>query len=139
MGLDMYLHKRTYVKYSDNLELKLLLQKSKSVDVEKVSYIVEEVGYWRKANMIHKWFVDQVQDGNDDCKEYYVPYSKLLELQSLCKKVLKTKDASLLPPTEGFFFGSTDVDEYYFEDLRKTIEIISSLDKRMDYYYRASW
>ena len=27
----------------------------------------EEVGYWRKANAIHGWFVRNVQNGKDDC------------------------------------------------------------------------
>lgn len=28
--------------------------------------IWQEIGYWRKANHIHKWFVDKVQGGDDD-------------------------------------------------------------------------
>ena len=39
----------------------------------------EEVGYWRKANQIHKWFVDNVQDGVDDCGEYKVTKEQLIE------------------------------------------------------------
>ena len=31
------------------------------------SRIIEQVGYWRKANQIHNWFVENVQDGEDDC------------------------------------------------------------------------
>lgn len=31
--------------------------------------IWKEIGYWRKANHIHKWFVDCVQDGEDDCEK----------------------------------------------------------------------
>lgn len=34
--------------------------------------IIEQVGYWRKANAIHKWFVDNIQDGEDDCGYYEV-------------------------------------------------------------------
>jgi hypothetical protein len=44
------------------------------------SEVIEEVMYWRKANQIHKWFVDNVQDGVDDCKEYWVSEEKLQEL-----------------------------------------------------------
>jgi hypothetical protein len=50
----------------------------------------------------------------------------------------------ILPTTPGFFFGSTDYDEYYYQDTKDTIEF---LEKEMDadgkfngdYYYEASW
>ena len=48
-----------------------------------------EVGYWRKANQIHKWFVEECQEGNDDCKDYWVSRDQLKELLELCKEVLK--------------------------------------------------
>ena len=34
-----------------------------------------EAGYWRKANHIHKWIVDNLQDGKDDCQEHSVAVS----------------------------------------------------------------
>ena len=49
--------------------------------------------YWRKANQIHKWFVDHCQDGIDDCREAYVSDEQLEELLNLCKKV---KDTAIL-------------------------------------------
>lgn len=59
-------------------------------DVEK-SYprkrIYKEVACWRKANAIHKWFVDNIQDGNDDCGVYEVSEEQLRELLELCKIV----------------------------------------------------
>ncbi len=48
----------------------------------------EEVGYWRKANQIHRWFVSNVQGGKDDCGEYAVPRAKLMELKVICETVL---------------------------------------------------
>ena len=53
--------------------------------------IIEQVGYWRKANHIHKWFVENVQDGIDDC-EYHNEVTKetLEELRDVCKKVLNS-------------------------------------------------
>lgn len=48
------------------------------------------IGYWRKANAIHKWFVDNVQEGVDDCKPYYVSREQLKELRTLCHRVLLT-------------------------------------------------
>lgn len=50
--------------------------------------IMEQVGYWRKENMIHQWFVDHVQDGIDDC-DYHRECTKevLEELLNTCEKV----------------------------------------------------
>ncbi len=45
--------------------------------------------YWRKANHIHGWFVDNVQGGTDDGRTYFVPWDKLRGLLKLCKKVTK--------------------------------------------------
>lgn len=113
--------------------------------------ICQPVGYWRKANAIHKWFVDNVQNGNDDCSPYEVTKSQLKELFELCFKVISessihdTKVAEeLLPTTSGFFFGSTEYDEWYFRDLVTTIEIIHDVLLHTDFdnemiIYVSSW
>lgn len=146
MGLDMYLEKKNYIgaeyahrKVTGSINIKID-GKPLYISMNKVSEITERAGYWRKVNHVHQWFVDHVQGGKDNCEEHYVHKDKLKELRAVCAKVLETKDASLLPPTEGFFFGSTDIDEYYFDDLIDTIEIIDSLDlENGEYYYRSSW
>jgi len=51
---------------------------------------------------------------------------------------------SLLPTSSGFFFGSTDYDEYYLRDIRDTITMLEPLlaDESIadcEFYYRASW
>ena len=51
--------------------------------------IIEEVGYWRKANQIHRWFVDNIQDGIDDCGYYEVTKADLKDLLETCKTVLE--------------------------------------------------
>ena len=53
-----------------------------------VKYVDYEAGYWRKANQIHSWFVQNVQNGEDDCGNYYVELDKLKELYELVKTVL---------------------------------------------------
>ena len=103
-----------------------------------------DAGYWRKANAIHDWFVRECQGGVDECQPSYVAREQLVELKELCEQVLadKTKAAELLPTTSGFFFGSTDYDEYYFQDLESTIEIIDrtlTLPSEWDIEYRSSW
>ena len=89
----MYLTRKRYIganyehnKVKGTIEIKKGNKKI-PVDFTKVSYIDEAVGYWRKANQIHKWFVDNVQEGVDDCKEYYVSVEKLKELLDICKEV----------------------------------------------------
>jgi hypothetical protein len=88
MGLDMYLYRKTFV-WGD-LQKKLVAKMPKKLEhikSDKISYIVEEIGYWRKANQIHKWFVDNIQRGKDDCKEYDVSKEELQSLLSICKRV----------------------------------------------------
>ena len=94
MGLDMCLTKETYIgaRYShNNISGKVeLLKDGKpiSIKVNRISEITEEVGYWRKANQIHNWFVANVQDGEDKCQKAYVSkeqLSKLLEIRKTIK------------------------------------------------------
>ena len=62
------------------------------------SSIMDEIGYWRKENMIHKWFVDHVQDGVDDC-DYHNECTKeiLEELLDTCEEV---KRIAILKPAK---------------------------------------
>ena len=93
MGLDMYLSRKKYIGanyehrgITGNINIKQG-NKEIPIDFNKVSYIEESVGYWRKANAIHKWFVDKCQDGVDDCKPYYVSTEDLEELLNICKEI----------------------------------------------------
>jgi hypothetical protein len=145
MGLDMYLYKKIYIgaNYEHN-EVKGSIKLTKNnkpikVELSKVTYIVEQLGYWRKANQIHNWFVTNVQDNVDNCQEFDVPIAKLIELRDLCKKVLKTKKTELLEPKGGFFFGGTNINGYYWQDLKDTIKILSKLDEDCEYCYQSSW
>ena len=49
----------------------------------------------------------------------------------------------LLPPTQGFFFGAYDIDEYYLKDIEETIEklteVLSTKEKGERFYYYAWW
>ena len=150
MGLDMYLKKKKFIgaEYEHNKvegKIEITIQgKPIPINFNKVSEIIESAGYWRKANAIHNWFVVNCQDGEDNCQESYVDFEQLTELKNICQKILNDKKniqqiEKLLPPTGGFFFGSTDVDEYFFEDLKDTIKIIEELDSDGDFYYQASW
>ena len=139
--------------------------------------IFEDVGYWRKANAIHKWFVDNVQNGVDDCNYYEVSKEQLEDLLEVCTKV---RDASklvkgvvkngerfengqwcpimeegeyienpdvaeeLLPTQDGFFFGCTNYDQWYMEDVVHTIDILTKVLETTDFdremvVYCSSW
>lgn len=141
MGLDMYLNKYRKTK----LENGTILREE-----------IDEV-YWRKFNAVHKWFVDNVQDGIDDCERYSVSEEQLKELLSIVSLILNIKSvddtegynlaSELLPTQEGFFFGTTHINEDYWDYLEYTKEqlegILSDENnlKHEDcfYTYRASW
>lgn len=163
MGLDMYLSAKKFIQFDFNekdpdkrpssiqcnpLTKDLVAAGFKSGadygEGLRIQYIEVSVGYWRKANQIHQWFVDNVQDGNDDCGTYSVEREQLKELMELCQTVLLVPGTAgeALPPQEGFFFGGTSIDEYYFEDLRETVKIIETALKIPDDYdfqYHSSW
>lgn len=151
MGLDMYLYKKTYISSSewineekrDSIEITQGGKPHPKIKAERIKYVIEDVGYWRKANAIHKWFVDNVQKGVDDCGEYFVAPSQLVKLKELCVEILenKHKGSELLPTESGFFFGTTDYDDWYFGSLIETIQIIDEVlsDDDAEYYYHSSW
>jgi hypothetical protein len=115
------------------------------ITFNRISEITENVVYWRKANAIHKWFVDNCQDGIDECQDTYVEKESLDELLDLCKQVKKDNKLAptLLPATSGFFFGGTDYDEWYFDAINHTIKAISALlaedISQASIYYHSSW
>ena len=169
----MYLTKKVYIFDSERETIEVK-KDGKIIDTSNLRQFEFEVGYWRKANAIHKWFVDNVQYGNDDCEEYYVLREQIQELKDTCIKVLEAsvliqdgtitehtlkdggliaeevpnmviKDDSvameLLPSEGGFFFGSTEYNQYYIQDLKHTIEICDKAlaDNEGDIYYHSSW
>lgn len=199
MGLDMYLTARvtSYKGFND-------VDRAKHVPFAEAARacglpdmcdnldtitIEREVAYWRKANQIHKWFVDTVQGGRDECQSSDVSIEQLQDLYKRCASILagtklevgmvrngktlgpgmtewKTNvevgdvivnpelAQELLPTESGFFFGSTDYDQWYVEDLKHTVEILDKVfawveplvEARngyvycpVDFIYRASW
>lgn len=97
MGLDMYLEKCNRKAWGfKDIDVEAVKESNKELYAsikpflhKRGTYftwesIFEKVGYWRKANAIHKWFVDNVQDGYDDCGYYEVTKEQLEELLSTC-------------------------------------------------------
>jgi hypothetical protein len=120
--------------------------------------IFEHIGYWRKANAIHNFFVQECQDGVDECQLSIVRKTHLKDLLKRCKKAISVKDIYLndgilkdgegiedyLPTTSGFFFGGTEFNEWFFNDVEETIELVEKVLKETDFKtqvicYRSSW
>lgn len=173
MGLDQWLSKKYFIgsQYEHKKTKATCIEIEKngkqfSFQVENLSEIEYHVYYWRKSNQIHKWFVDNCQNGEDNCREANVSIEQLKELLGVLKQVcdihteikskkepykdmeIKYKEQleKLLPTSGGFFFGETDYAEYYFADVEETREM---LEKELaepeiegwipDYYYSSSW
>lgn len=151
MGLDMYLRAEKYISgYNNNEQVKGLLnllgldQSDRKFDNDGGFHVDISVGYWRKANAIHNWFVKNVQNGEDDCGKYYVEREKLIELRNLCANQIDNPNEDILAPTAGFFFGSTAKDEWYFGDLKYTADMMDFVINNpkfedFSFYYRSSW
>ena len=114
------------------------------LDMYLRAVVPSEIGYWRKANAIHGWFCDRINEGDEiNCAPKRVDRQLLGELKAICEEVLENpeKASELLPTKRGFFFGTTDYDEYYFDKIKETIEIINralELDCTQ-YEYDAWW
>ncbi|MFZ9902980.1 MAG: hypothetical protein ACO3FT_04925 [Ilumatobacteraceae bacterium] len=165
MGLDSYLYKRTYVKNWDYMTPEerhtITIAGPTAADIKpaRISEIIEQVAYWRKANAIHGWFVRNCQDGVDDCRDASVEVEQLIDLRDLCRELLALRTTApaeaaarawctnVLPPTVGCFFGSTELDEGYWDHLADTDRMLTAiLDElgeglygRWSFTYSSSW
>lgn len=152
MGLDMWLEKEIFIgaqyEHCGITGTVDIQQNGVKIPIQfnRISSITELIGCWRKANSIHAWFVENVQDGKDECQRTGVSYSEFVKLLNVCKKVLsnpKKYANTLLPTQSGFFFGSTDYDEDYLDDIRHTIKIIEPIvqegETGISYFYSSSW
>ena len=161
MGLDMYLSARKYFSkndYSDRENIKInpefdIIASIAPKDLTKYSQfsgisVSYPIGYWRKANAIHGWFVNELAGGVDECQEIPVPREKLVELRNLCNAAVSqpAMAGDILPPTQGFFFGGYEIDEYYMQDLKDTVTMIDHVlstipedNWEWEIYYQASW
>lgn len=152
MGLDMYLMAKKHISNYDfrpdqrkmNAVIKEAIGLTGFDDDDAYVEVSVNVGYWRKANQIHAWFVDNCQGGEDDCETYRVEREQLVDLWETCCTAYDEKDPEILKPREGFFFGSTDIDDYYWEDLENTVKLLEKVlaSKELEgctFYYQASW
>lgn len=210
MGLDMSIRMKRRVErgnknigkpfvryyYKDNEEFDYIMSdddgkipanlKNKAGNLSRKADYAEddfEIAYWRKANEIHKWFVDNVQNGENDCGSYILTKENLQDLLSLVTDVLmhcELKEGTIrngytikkglfgfrkkynkmkgkvltrsskryckkhLPTFSGCFYGSLDYDEYYYNDLVYTKDILKEILLNYDFdevtlYYESSY
>jgi len=168
MGLDMYLKRLPKVETNEQVDELISFESgdvdrlvehgkrlNENFDVERHLTLPEdwfpygwagkEVGYWRKANHIHRWFVENVQGGMDECVPHIVTKEKIEELLDAAKSATNPRTAGeVLPTQSGFFFGGTDYDDYYFEDNKNTVKILEEVLADTDFekesiFYVSSW
>lgn len=115
---------------------------------EKRKTITKELDYFRKVNFLVKYFEEKGADVDNQ-----IPFSinkqDAKELLDRCEEVLKdhSKAEELLPTMEGFFFGPTDYDEYYFNDVErvknslitKIIPAFDTLEDDENIYFTIWW
>lgn len=126
MGLDMYVtirHKDTQSKLEayEAWEQKYSYEEFQRLTEEQVeeyrnsepecdaAMYGNELMYWRKANQIHNWFVQNCQGGVDDCGHYAITVADLMKLKELCEKILTmTEKRKEMRYTS---FGATEKEE----------------------------
>lgn len=153
MGLDMYLKRGKKIPRKSNRQLVDLADKYswvKEENLDKVPTNIKEylqrqesewfgvhydltieVGYWRKANAIHGWFVEHIQNGVDECNTYIVPKVALEALLADCKRVLENSKLITVGTevikqfdTEKKEFVEQTVDKIRIEDTSVAEEIL---------------
>ena len=147
MGLDMYLTERIYVgaeyehrEVTGDVSI-YVMGEPLDIPLNKVSEIMLRVAYWRKDNQIHNLFITNHANGVDDCQEIGVIGAELEQLVALCEDVLRdhSKAKDLLPPAQGFFFGTYEYDDWYFQGLEDTVRQLRDVKEDSYYIYQASW
>jgi hypothetical protein len=150
MGLDMYLYAEKFVSNADYRneqdKYQAIVQALEADKFAKGHVISEvEVAYWRKANAIHGWFVKHAE--KDDCTPISFTRDQIADLVFTCKTLLDNMSeelaTELLPPTSGFFFGSYEIDSWYWDSIRETYETLSqvldNVPEDWSFRYQASW
>jgi len=141
MGLDQFI----YAKTSDWRNYFKDFLKGTKYEGKRLQEMNFEGAYFRKNNAIHKYFVDNIQDGEDDCEEYYITKKDLKDLLKIISGVLSKnlKPEENLPNQSGFFYGSIEYGEHYFDNLKdaknQIEDILKKYDDDFDFYYSSSW
>jgi len=150
MGLDMYLEAKRYLApYDSQTEpmrraigaaIGYVPPKEKpgeDTSLLEISGVTVRVGYWRKFDDLHQWFVNNTQQGHDDCRPSFVSVDTLTELEEQLEQVSDD-------PASASEYFTADIDETLEEDdVDYTLKVLHHAKRLQaqgwDIYYRASW
>ena len=77
----------------------------------KKSTIFETVASLEKANQIHAWFVNNIQNGVDNNSYYFVTEDDFLELKDICEEVLELNPYNLDKDSYLLYYSSNNLIE----------------------------
>lgn len=109
-------------KYSYNpVPIKVFLNERD--DILKRHY-APHIAYFRKANFVYAFFSDKLVN---ECA--WVTRLDLKDLIDRCERVLNDHSLAeeLLPTRAGFFFGSTEYDKWYYQDVKDCLKQMKKL------------
>ena len=120
MGLDINVTKiaKSMVKTNTNSwkDYEKLIDELNDIDCENFEFLA----YFRKVNFLFEFFSGSL---NEDETTAVITRGEMEELIEKCEIVLNNRDkaSEILPTCDGFFFGSLDYDDYYFESVAKVL------------------
>lgn len=141
MGLDMYLYREIFIganfnsrEISGAIDIKTRNTQI-PINLSKVSTIIEVVCQWHKNYQIHKWFVENVCNGECDCKKHRLTNEQLAAFKDFCRSELTRKGEFLQAGV-----SSDDVEDYMY-DLRKSLNELAQYtpDENVMFFFRASY
>lgn len=94
----------------------------------------KELLYYRKVNFLVDFFDRKLGTEVLNLSGVEVYRDDIELLKEYCGEVIKdhSKAKELLPTTTGFFFGSDEYNEYYFEDIKQVYEDCDKLLEEFD-------
>lgn len=125
-------------KYSYNPVSVLAFEEARNTILE--DHYAPSVAYFRKANFVYNFFSNKLIE-----EVAWVTREDLVELFDKCEKVLKDHSLAetLLPTRDGFFFGSTEYDKWYFADVndckKQMLKLLKGLKDDELIYVVMSW
>lgn len=100
--------------------------------IDKISR--KELAYFRKVNFLIPFFEETLFSEINNLEDLKVTKESIEELKNRCEQVLNdhTLAKDLLPTQSGFFFGSTNYDEYYYKNVENVLETCKTLLPEFD-------
>lgn len=100
--------------------------------IEKVSR--KELAYFRKVNFLIPFFENYFDIKIENLEDLELTKKSVEELRDRCEQVLndRTLAKDLLPTQGGFFFGSINYDEYYYDDVVDVLDNCNTLLQEFD-------